>query len=321
MTRASEQLHVWQRCHGCDAAPIVGVRFDCRSCPEGPDSSLCEHCYEKYRRGSLPHPRPASAFGHLALPTHDFQQHEGTSREAYAAWARVPDARCPPPAVPDRFVLRPEFRRGDVSAIGTYAFALDAPPCRLVVTALHVLDELAALAAGTPTTAARQVDHVELYDVFAPQWMFAHLGSVGDMLTLPLAATGDPEPYCQRDVAAFAASVHSPFVHVPLAPRSPQVGDPVWLATNPAARAAVVVEASERALIFRFADSPRLRRATSGAPLLDRHGHVAGINVGGGALDGRQFGHAVHAESLRKQLASAALAASSRAAHAGGASE
>ena len=328
MTPVSDQVHVWYRCHGCDAAPIVGVRHHCHSCPEGPDNSLCQRCYESYRSGSLAHPKPDSAFAHLTLPTHEFREYAGTSREGCAAWARVPDTVCAAPAVPDRFVFRPEFSRGDVSTIGPYAFALEAPPWRLVVTALHVLHELAVVAAHVPAGGPCLVDRVELYDVFAPRWMFARVGSAGEMLVLPLAGTDDEEPYCQRDIAAFAVSEGgqgrhgSPFTHVPLASRRPDVGDPLWLAANTdtsaRVRAAVVVESSERALIFRFADSTPTRRATSGAPLIDRHGHVAGINIGGGDLDGRELGHALHADSLRGQLAAASrptptpIAASSR---------
>src|SRR3954452_24130787 len=49
-----ELVHVWHRCHACNAQPIRGTRFDCQDCPVGPESTFCERCYVSFTHGSVP---------------------------------------------------------------------------------------------------------------------------------------------------------------------------------------------------------------------------------------------------------------------------
>src|SRR5919201_3732442 len=44
LERVSELIHIWYRCHNCGMQPIVGQRFECQTCPSGPDNDLCEKC-------------------------------------------------------------------------------------------------------------------------------------------------------------------------------------------------------------------------------------------------------------------------------------
>jgi len=315
----SPGVHVWHRCHGCGAEPIRGARFDCLTCPAGPDNQLCASCHASFMRGLVPHPPPDSlAALDRSGRVHTFGSVEGIAEDRLAPWSRVADRRAAPPAVRDGSVVRPEFHTAAASFLGSYAFVVardDAAP--LAVTALHVMDELikaegidaSVTAARSPAEALpRVLRHVDLYDVYAPNWIRARVGSASPMLALPRARTGEEEPYCQSDVAAFVAGTHAGVSPMRLAPAGAEVGEPVWLAVNAGPRApgrtlpAVVVERTPQSMVFRFSAGLEPPKYSSGAPILDGGGDVVGINVGGGRLDGRRYGHAVHVDSIRAHL-------------------
>ena len=313
----AELIHVWNRCHACGAQPITGLRFECRLCPAGPDNDLCEACHRSFEQGRVAHPVP----GVREAPPgrHVFRAVEGVVREDVLHWLTVPFRSAPPPAVPNRCVVRPEFRSGRESYFGSYGFVVanEQGAGTLLLTALHVMDELAKhkgidCSHGNAAYSGRELpDHVTgvgLYDVFAPNWMLAELGAAGAMLTLPDARICVEEPYSQRDIAAFRVDPSVPVRPARLAGAPPAVGDPVWLVANLGAQArgrtiaAVVVERTDATLVFRFGDQAALPPFTSGAPILDREGLVVGINVGGGLIDGKRLGHACHVGNVRRHL-------------------
>jgi hypothetical protein len=285
---------------------------------------LCDPCYAAYRRGALVHPSPSSfvAQTEAVADRHDFTPRPGRHRAEYDAWDRVRDVVAPTPSISGRFVVRPEFCTGAGSFIGSYGFVVSvdgAPP--LAVTALHVLDQLArtlhvdcATGSGAYTghELPRTIQHVHLYDVTAPNWMGGRIATAGPMLVLPDARTGEPEPACQRDIAALVLGEGAEWTPRRLAGARPSVGSPIWLIANAAgaprslrAFAATVVESTSDTLIFRYAEGVALSRHTSGAPLLDRHGCVVGINIGGGTLNRRDYGHAHHSDNMRRHLTGA----------------
>lgn len=315
------RIHVWFRCHQCGAEPIAGLRFECQVCPAGPNNDLCEVCFQAFQRGEVKHPGPNAAAAHsVHIPkAHGFKAVEGVPRNQYLPWLGVSQpVATAAPRVPDRFVVRPEFCDASGSFFGSYAFALrpdDGP--LLVITALHVLDELIRArgidcllsnAAYTGQELARTVRKVNLYDVFAPQWPLALLGSASSMLALPDARLGEEEPYCQRDIAVFLADTAAKLEARALAAAAPRVGEPIWLCFNTGMEAvgraiqAVVVEHSEHALVYRFAQASLIATRSSGAPLVNGAGEVVGICIGGGAIDEKRFGHALHATSMRRHL-------------------
>ncbi len=221
--------------------------------------------------------------------------------------------------MPDRFVVRPEFRSGRELFFGSYAFVVIAEDggSPLLLTALHILDELAGFrgidcsdnnAGYTGRELPAHVTSVQLYDPYARNWMLAELGTAGGMLLLPDARIGAIEPHSQRDIAAFRAAPASPFLPLPLARSNPVVGEPIWLAVNHGLDArertiqAVVVEITSETFVFRFAAPAELPRYTSGAPLLNRLGEVVGVNGGMGTLDRHKLGHGVHVISVRRHL-------------------
>ena len=318
---AATQVHIWYHCHQCSAQPIAGRRWHCHTCPEGPENDLCDACYQAYRAGTVQHPpRSSPGFGLVPGP-HHFEASEGQPAERFQPWLQVP---LPPasaaPQVPDRFVVRPEFCSGLSSAFGGYAFAVREAGRPLVLTALHVMDEMIqkkgiqATAANTSYTGRELpavLTGVQLYDLFAANWMLAELGRVGPMLVLPAARTGEEEPYSDLDLAAFDATGSSaPLSYGTLAAAPPQVGQPAWLAVSQPGSSqrtleAVVVEHTERTLVFRYRDPAANPLYSSGAPWLNAAGEVVGINVGGGRLEGQRVGHANHVTSIRRHLATA----------------
>ncbi len=313
----AELINVWSRCHACGAAPIVGLRWSCQTCPAGPDNDLCEACHRSFEQGGVQHPPPEAR---EAPPgRHLFRAFEGTARENVAHWLAVPWSNATAPAIPDRFVVRPEFRSGRKSFFGSYGFIVAAQGGgpTLMLTALHVLDELAKFngidctiynVAYTGAELLPCVTGVQLYDPFAPNWMRAELGAAGAMLCLPDARICPEEPFSQSDIAAFGVIASALVCPAQLAAASPAVGEPIWLVvhlgrgTRERAIPAIVVEMTEQTLIFRFAKEAPMPAYTSGAPLLNRVGEVVGLNIGGGMLDGYRIGHASHVASIRRHL-------------------
>ncbi len=315
--RDVELIHVWNHCHGCGLEPITGVRFTCQTCPAGAHNDLCEVCHRQFAQGQLDHPPPEAR--DAPAGRHVFRAYEGIERQQVMSWLAVPWCDAPAPTIPDRFVVRPEFRSGQESFFGSYAFVVAAedggPP--LMVTALHVLDELAKFRgidcseknlAYSGHELLGNVTRVQLYDPYAANWVLSELGSAGKMLHLAHACISAVEPYSQRDVAAFRILPSSRFQPLKLASALPAAGEPVWLAVNLGRGArertiqAVTVEITDKTFIFRFAKATTPPPYTSGAPLLDRAGDVVAVNVGGGLIDGYRIGHAAHAASLRRHF-------------------
>ena len=308
--RMPDRIHIWNHCHACGAQPIAGPRFECQSCPAGPDNHLCEACYRGWEGGVVVHPAPRSYAAQIGVNAHDFRSYEGRASQHHEQWLAVPRAVATPPLVPDRFVVRPEFRFGHESFIGAYAFVVEPEPSGppLVLTALHVMDEVMKSKRIDCKALPGVVHEVGLYDVFQTNWMFEELGAARSMLVLPAARLGEEEPCSDRDIAAFRAGPAANVAPARLAMEAPRVGDPIWLAVhrgrNVQSRVieATVVESTERTLVFRFAHADEVARHSSGAPLLDRDGDVVGINVGAGAFGGQRFGHANHVVNVRRHL-------------------
>jgi hypothetical protein len=220
------------------------------------------------------------------------------------------------------FLVRPEFRLKRGSVFGGYGFIVHFEDRVLLLTALHVMDELIknkridATARNTRYTGRELpalVASVRLYDVLKDRWILHELGDAGPMLTLPDARTGDDEPFAHRDIAAFLVPAQGMLHPAPLAAEVPEPGEPVWLAASmpdgSRTRRAVCVERTERSFVFRYDEPKEMARHSSGTAIVDRHGAVVGINTGLGRYGGRELGHANPVSSIRRHLAGALGAA------------
>jgi hypothetical protein len=255
----------------------------------------------------------------MEITEHRFTSHEGKPVTLYEDWLAVNHPEAPGPQAADHFVVRPIFSAGLDSVIGGYAFVakIEGSHQPLLLTALHVMDEMIKQK-GIDCTEDNEgytgrelpaiITHVDIYDVFAPNWMLAPLGSAGPMLVLPNARTGDEEPYSDRDIAAFLVKDAQNINPAPLASRAPTVGEPVWVVARspeyPGQRLfkAVVVEITDRSMVFKYENLEKELKYTSGAPVVNKEGEVVGINVGGGKFKEQKVGHANHVENIRRHL-------------------
>jgi len=315
-------FHLWNNCNACGMSPIFGKRYECVTCPLGPDSDLCGACHEKVMQGELKHPPPDNRLASDAGgEAHRFRCYEGTPTGEAEPWFHVPHAMLAAPNIADGFVVRPEFCSGFESTFAGYGFVVKAPGFEtpLLLTALHVMDEMIKkkgidMSGGNGAYTGRELPAVltgvNLYNVYAANWMIASLGEAGPMLVLPEANLDAPEPLSDGDIAAFRVANPQGLAPAELAPGPPRVGQPIWLAAckgngaTQRAIKAVVVKQDERSLVFRYAEN-KLPPFTSGAPLIDAQGRVVGINVGGGDYREQRFGHANHVANIRRHLAQA----------------
>ena len=318
---AADMIHMWNRCHGCGAAPIPAARYECQTCPDGPDNDLCSDCYHAFLSGRVKHPMPGGFFHYAEVQPnaqHVFKKFIGSSTRDLVKWTTVPDVDANAPRIEDHFVVRPEFCCDGTSFIGSYAFLIESHSSMLLLTCLHVMSSVAKRVGVDISTnndsytgceLPKVVTGVHFYDVFAPNWMAALLGRADSMLVLRDARTRQEEPFSNRDIAAFSVNSQARLSPGSLAERLPNVGDPIWLVVrkgrepNERTVACVVVQQTDRSFVFRYIeDTSSLPPFTSGAPLVDAAGQVVGINVGLGTFACRAFGHANHADSIRRHL-------------------
>jgi len=310
MTKTKE-IHIWNHCHHCGMRPIAGCCFRCETCVTGPDLDLCAACYDLYREGKVAHPIQS---GRDDEP-HCFASKSGTDPESLVSWLREYETAHVGPSVPSGFLARPEFRHRAGGTLGGYSFVARFAEDDFLMTALHVMDDLIKMRGLDATYRNNSytgkeipalINSVHLYDVFQIEWMFHEFGTVGPMLTLPNARTGDPEPYSFRDIAAFWIDPFAIRNPLELAQDGPEPGEPVWLAAampdGTRSRLAVCVENSPHCFVFRYEERKTLPKLVSGAPILNREGKIVGINTGIGIVSGREFGHANPVESIRSHL-------------------
>jgi hypothetical protein len=314
-----EPVHLWHHCHNCEAAPIVGKRYHCETCPAGPDNDLCEKCYDLLQKGEIKHPAEETLGSAIGTKDHEFTSHEGKPGHLYEPWLQVPHLNIPDPKVPYPFVVRPIFCCGAAATIAGYAFVVNFasahPP--VLLTGLHVMDEMIKKKGIDCTDENKNytgkelpavITEVNIYDVFADNWMMASLGSAGPMLVLPNVRTDDEEPYSDRDIAAFWVKDPKDLQPASLAQQAPSVGDPIWLVARPNDGPgnnlfkAVVVEITDRSMVFKYENPGEKPKYSSGAPMVNKDGEVVGIIVGGGEFKEQSMGHANHVGNIRKHL-------------------
>lgn len=317
----TQNIHLWNNCNACGASPILGLRYECQTCPLGPDSDFCQVCYDRIQTGALAHPSPDNPHTAGIRGPHNFRVFHGSPQADTDKWLDTPMASAQAPQIPDHFVLRPEFSSGYESTFAGYSFVVSHPQSGqpILLTALHVMDEMLRKKGidATPDNEGytgnelpQHITGVNLYNVFAANWMISMVGSASRMLVLPGSRIKDEEPRSDRDIAAFRFDNADAFRPGKIADHVPQPGEAVWLvATHGRGDTrrtfkAVVVAVTDQSFIFRFEDQEKGPQYSSGAPIVNQAGEVVAINVGGGKYKGQRFGHGNHSDNIRKHLQS-----------------
>lgn len=216
----------------------------------------------------------------------------------------------PPPVAAQDSICRPELRVGDMQYRAGVAFLLGATnsPRTLLVTAHHLF--------GPDGGAEAQVPWNEMPDRARMIGCTAYGSGETWRAAAPLAISGAHPGFDQAamlDMAAFPLTGTTTQPRLQLAPRAPAVGDSVWLVAEIIAppadpgllHHAVVAQITDHYLVVVY-DHPIGMTATSGGPIVDRDGHVVGVNFGGGVSQssGRMLGLATSWAAINAAMAS-----------------
>jgi len=317
-----KEINIWQSCHGCGDSPINGPRFECQTCPSGPDIDLCKSCYKKYINGNLLHPSNSSpSLVREQEVCHVFVRREGKKyiESNLSTWLNVAFFEETPPYFTMNFVVRPIFSSGLDYIIGSCGFIVQEAGVNLSLTALHVLDELIKIkkidvneSIKSSIALTEAVEKIDFYDVTTPNWMLHHLGHANRMLILPEAKLHEEEPNSSNDIAVFQLENLGQLNPGTLAKNIPQVGENIWLAYIDLSRekklfSGVVVEVTKDVFIYRLKKSGMIFKGSSGSPILNKFGEIVAIHCGSGRYSGCEFGHGNHVENIRRHIYSSSL--------------
>jgi hypothetical protein len=219
----------------------------------------------------------------------------------------VPEAPTGPPKLPSNTVLRPTFAttEGDINA-GTAFLVKREDGKILLLTAHHLFGE----AGGH----SRNIPGAELPKVFKELTATSSDDATMKVKSVTVLPLVDARPQDQdgygHDLAAFVVTDPGNAGVLELAPEPPKKGDHVWLAAQVTGSKdrlfhARVEGIGARGMQYGFDDRPELP-GTSGAPVVDARGHVVGIHLAGGEMNGTLHGAGGSVTTIRAMLASAA---------------
>jgi len=221
----------------------------------------------------------------------------------------------PPPLPAEGSILRQSINSSLGTAEAGTAFAIQPAGTTdvRIVTALHVLGPSGGL--------SRQVEATDVPRMFrSAELTDARTGasrgsSRGPALLLPGAAPLGESSGGPGDVLVYIAGSGANVVPLPLAAAAPQTSERLWLAAavvegpvrNEFLHGATVQGISpSNDLVYVFDDPETAMQATSGAPLLNSAGEVAGIHCGASLEDGVLTGFGCAVERWARAAASAA---------------
>lgn len=228
------------------------------------------------------------------------------------------ESATPPPEPPPMSVFRARYFTPDGEFSAGVAFAAEIPGAGPVLaTAHHVFGS----AGGFPREVAsselpgyvRRAAFQDAFDPSAGLWAARALAIEGAAPFDENSPAGDVAAFLPRedDAASSATARLAPFA---LATRTAEPGERVWLAApvigleGRRLHGAVATEISDEGLWIRF-DEPEIDlTATSGAPVLNARGEVAGIAVGGTEEVDGVYGLVNPVDRFRDALAAAARA-------------
>lgn len=187
--------------------------------------------------------------------------------------------------------------RGDVTAGTAFSAKLPQSDRKVIVTAIHLLGPAGGLSS--------QVSAVVISNVVETVSIFRIVGDEQEQSfpAMPYQLAGAapfPESSTNGDVLVFAVPDGTALDAIEFSTEALQPGDPVWLAAH------VIGETPEGQFLHQgrflgieddgyfemeFSNAQLDLRATSGAPIVNKSGHVVAVNLAGMQVEGALYGY------------------------------
>jgi hypothetical protein len=190
---------------------------------------------------------------------------------------------------PERACVRPVFSTSDGEVAAGTAFVVTMRGKQYLFTAHHLFGVAGGLDRDYAWSEMR-----ERVSGVKGESTFEDISVSGGAPFEIAGARALDKSFSGADVAIFPVAQGSRVHALSLSSSLPSTGQKVWMigevmGARELRHAAIVEEASDGGVLYRFETRVELR-ATSGAPVVDEHGRVVAMNLGGGEHEGIVYG-------------------------------
>lgn len=210
------------------------------------------------------------------------------------------------PVIGDSPILRPVFTLDNrkLEAGTAFAVSIDEQKPPIFLTALHLFGPNGGLDLEISSSELpSRVKKAEFYDAFNEE----KRGEASKTALIPIAKINVG---VDKDIAAFISDEKLKVTPFKLSDNLPKKGEAVWLAAsvyegapkNQKLHKAIVLEASDSLLMYKYENNNLNLQATSGAAVLNSEGRVVGLNIGSMREDNKLVGGANPCTNVKKLL-------------------
>ena len=228
----------------------------------------------------------------------------------------VPDKDEPMPQLQAAaFLFQPSFKTDSGLFKAGKAVAVKVPSAAsgvMVLSCMHILGPAGGLPSQlAPNDLPRSLKEIKLIDIHGREI------AIGPALAVP-GAEPFALPDASTDISAFAAPSFLAMQRaLELGADKPSVGDSVWVLARVVGGAppttllhhGFVRRSDDQLLAYELDNNALNLTATSGAAVLNTHGQVVGLNLGGGLVGKKLIAFANPITSVRKKIELALVAA------------